>query len=119
MECGSSKPPFFDGTNYLYWKICMSTYLRSIGSWVWEICEDPDYVVLAAQIGQEQIDQHEANSKARNAIFSCLSLSEFEPVSHLDTAREIWLTLQRYHKGTSQVKTRLFEMYRREYMNFV
>ena len=61
----------------------MSTYLQSIGSQVWEICEDADYVVLAARNGQEQIDQHKANSMSRNAIFSCLSLSEFEWLSHL------------------------------------
>ena len=61
----------------------MSAYLQSIGSPVWEICEDADNVVLVARIGQEQIDQHEANGKARNAIFSRLSLSEFEWMSHL------------------------------------
>ena len=89
MERGSGKLSFFDGTNYPYLKIRMSAYLQSIGSHVWEICEDADYVVLAARIGQEQIDQHEANSKARDAIFSCLSLSEFDRVSHLSTTREI------------------------------
>lgn len=93
MERSLSKLPFFDGMDYPYWKIHMFAHLWSIGSWVWEICEDPDYVVLAARIGQEQIDQHEANSKARNAIFSCLSLLEFDHVSHLATAREIWDTL--------------------------
>ena len=87
MERGSGRPSFFDGTNYPYLKIRMSAYLQSIGSHVWEICEDADYVVLAARIGQEQIDQHEANSKARNAIFSCLSLSKFEWLSHLARLR--------------------------------
>ena len=32
MERGSGKPPFFDGTNYPYWKIRMSVHLHgSIG----------------------------------------------------------------------------------------
>jgi hypothetical protein len=30
LEPGVDKPPFFDGMNYLYWKICMSAYLQSI-----------------------------------------------------------------------------------------
>ena len=90
MERGSSKPPLFDGTNYPYWKIRMSAYLQSIGSRVWEICEDQTYVVLAVRVGQEQIDRHEANCRARNALFSSLSLSEFDRVSHLATARGIW-----------------------------
>ena len=70
-------------------------------------------------MGQEQIDQHEPNSKARNAIFSCLSATEFNHVSHHATVQEIWKTLEKYHEGTSHVKTRLFETYRREYENFV
>jgi hypothetical protein len=118
MELGFGKSPFFDGTNYPYWNIRMSAHLRSISSWGWEICEVGSYVVLATRITQEQIEQHDANSKARNALFSCISPSEFDRVSHLATAQEIWDTLQRYHEGTSQVKTRLFGMYRHEYKNF-
>jgi hypothetical protein len=34
------------------------------------------------------------------------------------TAREIWVKLQSYHKGTALVKTILFETYKREYKNF-
>ena len=45
--------------------------------------------MLAARVGQEKIDQHNVNSKARNVLFSSLSLSEFERVSDCTTAREI------------------------------
>jgi len=74
--------------------------------------------VLAALVGQEQIDQHNANSRAHNAIFSCLSPTEFDRVSHLSTTREIWGKLLSYHEGIAKIKTRLFDMYRREYENF-
>jgi hypothetical protein len=30
MEHGFGMPPFFDGTNYPYWKIHMSTHLQGI-----------------------------------------------------------------------------------------
>ena len=53
-------------------------HLQGIDWRVWEICEDPNYEELAARIGQEQISQHNANSKARSVQFSSLSLSEFE-----------------------------------------
>ena len=36
MECGSGKPPFFDGTNYPYWKIHMSAHHQGIDWLVWE-----------------------------------------------------------------------------------
>ena len=78
MERGFDKPPHFDGTNYPYWKIHMCAHLQGIDWRVWEICEDPNYEELAARIGQEQISQHNANSKARSVQFSSLSLSEFE-----------------------------------------
>ena len=74
--------------------------------------------MLAARVGQEQIDQYNSNSKAHSVLFSSLPLSEFERVSDCTTAQEIWVRLQSYHKRTAQVQTRLFEMYKREYENF-
>ena len=67
---------------------------------------------------QEQKDRHNANSRARSVLFSSLCLPEFERVFDWATAREIWVRLQSYHKRTVQVKTRLFETYKREYENF-
>ena len=119
MDRSAGKSLLFNGMDYPYWKIRMIAYLKSISSRVWEICENERYEILAARVGQEQIDQHEANSKARNAFFSCLSPTEFNRVSHHAMAREIWKTLENYHEGTSNVKTRLFETYRREFENFV
>jgi len=97
----------------------MSAYLQSINSKVWEIFLAQDYVVLVAQVDQFQIDQHEANNKAWNALFASLSLPEFDRVSNLAMAPEIWSTHEMYHEGTSHVKTRLFETHHREYENFV
>jgi len=62
--------------------------------------------------------EHKANNKARNFLLSALSRSEFNQVSHLQTAHEIWTTLANFHEGISQVKARLFETYNREYENF-
>ena len=81
-------------------EIRISTHLQGIDWRVWEICEDPNYEVLAARVGQEQIDQHNANSKACSFLFLSLSLSEFERVSDCATAREIWVRLQIYHERT-------------------
>jgi hypothetical protein len=51
----------------------MSCYLQSINSKVWGIWLAQDYVVLAAWVDQHQIDQHEANNKAQNALYVILS----------------------------------------------
>eukprot|EP00253_Pinus_taeda_P014784 PITA_14784 len=36
---GSMRPPIFDGSNFVYWKIRTTTYLQSLGADVWEIVE--------------------------------------------------------------------------------
>jgi hypothetical protein len=65
--------------------------------------------VLAVRIDQDRIDHHETNSKARNALFMSLSSAEFDPISNLEMVHEICSILERYHEGTSHIKTRLFE----------
>jgi hypothetical protein len=62
---------------------------------------------------------HDSNNKARNTLFSRLSLAKFERVGHLATTHQIWSTLDRFHEGNDHVKTRLLETYRLEYENFV
>ena len=114
-----AKVPQFEGTDYPSWKIKMQAHLEGIDPRVWEIVEDPTYEVLTARVGQEQIDQHLANSRARTVLFSSLSAAEFARVSEYKTARDIWNCLQNYHEGSPQVRARLFESYRREYELFV
>jgi hypothetical protein len=65
------------------------------------------------------VELHDSNNKARNTLFSCLSLGEFQRVGHLSTAHEIWSTLEKFYEGNDHLKTRLFETYRREHENFV
>ena len=102
------KAPFFDGTDYDYWKVRMRAYLLSLGSEVWEMCEDPDYKNLAVRVTELQVRRHEANSKAYNALIACLARPEFDHVSDLLIAREIWAQSASFHEGTNHVKSRLF-----------
>ncbi|KAJ1254086.1 hypothetical protein BS78_K121600 [Paspalum vaginatum] len=65
------------------------------------------------------VAQHEANAKAVNFLFSGLGPLDYEKVSHLETARQIWSLLSAHHEGIATIKGRLVETYRREYENFV
>ena len=58
------------------------------------------------------------NSNTVNMLFAAVGDAEFQRVSHLSMAREIWTTLAEHHEGTAQVKARLFQAHRREYENF-
>ena len=47
------KPPFFDGNNYDYWKIRMSTHLKAMGRKLWRVVSD-GYVIC--HFGLKEID---------------------------------------------------------------
>ena len=48
----------------------------------------------------------------------CLSRNEFDQISHLSSAYDIWGTLDAYHEGTTQIKTIRQDQYKREYNKF-
>ena len=73
---------------------------------------------LAVRTTELQVRRHEVNSKSYNALISCLARPEFDRVSDLLTAREIWARLANFHEGTNHVKSRLYETHRWEYENF-
>ena len=110
MERGR-KVPHFDGSDYAYQKTCMRSYLESEGFAVWSVVQSAQYVVLDVRISQAQIDEFEANSKARNILFSNLSSSEFDRFSNFTTAYAIWIRLQNFHEGTTLVIARLSNTY--------
>jgi hypothetical protein len=56
----------------------MSAFLQSIGYRVWEICLDAGFDAESPRITPIQLEFHDANNKAQNALFSVLSLVEFE-----------------------------------------
>lgn len=114
----SGKIPLFDGRDFSYWKVRMEAYLLSQGSAIWEIV-DSNYEIPTARTAQDQIEQYEANNKARNILFTCLSRNEFDRVQHLRTAREIWSTLSVFHEGTNQIKARRQSTYNQEFQMFV
>ena len=83
-------PPYFDGSNYAFWKVRMRAFLRSIDEAVWDAVEIGwtrseeakstwDKVALAAS---------NANSKALNAIFCGMSPDEIHRISHITFAKE-------------------------------
>ena len=89
-----------------------------MGAEVWEITKNQAYEVLAVRTTPLQVSEHEANAKAANALFAGVSCAEFSRVQGFQEAHKVWTSLENYHKGTPQVKGRLFETHRREYENF-
>ena len=105
-------PPYFDGSNYAFWKVHIMAFLCSINDSVWDAveigCTKPkatkstwDKAVLVAA---------NANSKALNAIFCGVSPDEFHRISHVTIAKEAWKILKTTYEGTKKVKDTMLQM---------
>ena len=105
-------PPYFDGSNYAFWKVRIRAFLCSIDETVWDavdvgwtrpkaIKSTWDKVALVAT---------NANSKALNAIFCGVSLDEFHKISHDIIAKEALQILETMYEGTKKVKETKLQM---------
>ena len=77
---GSFRPPIFDGSNFVYWKISTIAYLQSLGMDVWGIMEGGYTYPLAIPIDTKNRKQYELNAKAVTILLGSLSQSEFVKV---------------------------------------
>ena len=59
------------------------------------------------------------NAQAMNALYETLNADEFNRVSSLETAHDIWKTLPEIHEGTSAVKEAKLHMLKIKYETFV
>ncbi|KAL4598509.1 hypothetical protein ACB092_11G063900 [Castanea dentata] len=93
-------PPFFDGSNYAFWKVRMRAFLCSIDESVWDSIENGYVRPTTAKFEWDKaaLALANANSKAINAIF-VVSTDEFHSISHVKTAKEAWTILETTYEG--------------------
>ena len=108
MEHGYSLviPPHFVGNNYVYWKVMMKAFLKSIDERVWNSVKY-GWEKPTTPMSEWQTSQKEAvafNSKAMNAIFNTISMEEFKRISNVEVAHTAQNILQTLHKGTKAIK---------------
>lgn len=102
-----NRPPFFYGTDYANWKSHMIIYLRSLDSRVWSAIEKG--YTKPKDKSEAEWDTNEkmaytANYRTLNAIVCGLSQEEYNRVSSLLTAKEVWYLIEVTHEGTNLVK---------------
>ncbi|KAH9725303.1 hypothetical protein KPL70_007819 [Citrus sinensis] len=112
----TTRPPYFDGNDYPYWKTRMRIYLQVLDYEIWEIVNDGPFMPLTKNEAGEDIPKPSQewnefenrkaslNSKAMNALFCALDKKEFHRVSSCENANEIWHKLEVVYEGTNQVK---------------
>ena len=105
-------PPFFDGSNYAFWKVHMRAFLCAIYELVWDSVEN-GYVkptTTKSEWDKATLAFANANSKAINAIFYGMSTDEFHRISHVETAKEAWTILETNYEATKKVKDTKLQM---------
>ena len=105
-------PPFFDGSNYAFWKAHMMAFLYDIDESVWDSIEN-GYVkptTTKSKWAKVALALANANRKAINAIFRGVSTNEFHGISHVGTTKEAWMILETTYKGTKKVKDTKLQM---------
>ena len=105
-------PPYFDGSNYAFWKVRMRAFLCSIDESVWDAVEigwtRPE--TAKSTWDKATFAASNANSKALNAIFYGVSPDEFHRISHITIAKEAWEILETTYEGTKKVKDTKLQM---------
>jgi hypothetical protein len=87
------KPPHFDGEDYSFWSHKMRSHLFSLHPSIWEIVENgmhfdsTDNLVFI----NEQIHK---NAQVTTVLLASLCRDEYNKVSGLDNAKQIWDTLK-------------------------
>ena len=105
-------PPYFDGSNYAFWKVWMIAFLCSIDEAIWDAIDIGWIRPKAAKSTWDKatLTASNANSKALNAIFCGVSLDEFHRISHIIITKEAWQILEISYEGTKKVKDTKLQM---------
>jgi hypothetical protein len=92
------KPLHFDGEDYSFWSHKMRSHLFSLHPSIWEIVENgmhfdstDNHVLINEQIHK--------NAQATIVLLASLCRDEYNKVSGLDNAKQIWDTLKISHEG--------------------
>ena len=84
-------PPYFNGSNYAFWKVRMRAFLCSIDESVWDVVDIGWTRSEAAKSTWDKaaLAASNANNKALNSIFCGVSPDEFHMISHNTIAKEV------------------------------
>ncbi len=112
----TTKPHVFDETGFSYWCSKMQSYIQAKDYDVWQKVAQP--YVIPEKIDIALKTEFNNNFKARNILLSGISRSDFDRVSHLKTAHEIWNALSNFHQGTNNIKELRQDLFKKEYIKF-
>jgi hypothetical protein len=114
----STKPCILNGVDFQFCKAKMEVYIQAQGYAIWEKAYKPYEVPEDNAVTAANMQQVEANSKARNNIFQGLGRSDFDRVVHLKSAYQVWKAHCDCREGSSTIKEIRQDLYKKDYMCF-
>ncbi|MQM11648.1 hypothetical protein Taro_044557 [Colocasia esculenta] len=115
-----TRTPFFDGTDYPYWKNCMQVFLGAQNIELWKIVHRGAYTLPEDKDTRtkDQIAKGTINCSALNVMQCTVHPKEYSRVSMCTSAKEMWDKLELIYEGTSQVRESKVSMLVSEYEMF-
>jgi hypothetical protein len=112
------KPQHFDGEDYSFWSHKMHSHLFSLHPSIWEIVENGMHFDSTDNpiFINEQIHK---NAQATTILLASLCRDEYNKVSGLDNAKQIWDTLKISHEGHDATMITKMELVEGELGRFV
>jgi hypothetical protein len=117
MSIPLGKPPHFDGDNYSFWSHKMRSHLFSLHPSIWETVENElhfdssdNHVFINEQIHK--------NAQATTVLLASICRDEYNKVSGLDNAKQIWDTLKISHEDNDATMITKMELVERELGRF-
>lgn len=101
---GSYEGPWFDGTNYSFWKMKMEGHLNSLRFCVWKLVKSGYTASTTPLTDLVEIRLYECNAKANNAILCGLANSIFLNVMNCSSTKDAWEKLSSIYEGGTKVK---------------
>ena len=125
----TTRPPYFNGTNYVWWSNRMENYIQSKNMQLWLIVENGPFKIVKTEGDKEvpkstteyvdsDLEKLEKNAKAIKLLHCALGPEEYNRVSACKTAKEIWDALRVAHEGTNQVKKARIDLLVHQYELF-
>ncbi|MQL76440.1 hypothetical protein Taro_008828 [Colocasia esculenta] len=115
-----TRPPFFDGTDYPYWKNHMQVFLRAQNFELWKIVSKGAYILPQDEDtwSKDQIAKGTLNWSALNMMQCTVHPKEHSRVSTCTSAKEMWDKLELIYEGTSEVRESKVSMLVSDYEMF-
>ena len=115
-----NRPPYFDGSNYTYWKNRMHVFLRAQEHNIWRVVSKGPFDLPSDedQWTEDQVKKSSINFNAMNIMQCAIDPNEFSRISMCISAKEMWDKLALIYEGTSEVRETKANMLVQDYELF-